>query len=58
MQGFRVIGSGTKLGQGYPVELDNLLEYIPASNGERQKLQGVLRKSSMPLAIAKEKYPD
>ena len=67
MQGFRVIGSGTKLGQGYPVvafqlggrvELDDLLEYIPASNGERQKLQGILRKSSMPLAEAKEKYPD
>ena len=67
MQGFRVVGSGTKLGKGYPVvayrlgdqvELDDLLEYIPASNGERQKLQGILRKSSMPLAEAKEKYPD
>jgi hypothetical protein len=67
MQGFRVVGSGTKLGKGYPVvafqfggrvELDDLLEYIPASNGERQKLQGILKKSSMPLALAKEKYPD
>lgn len=67
LQGFRVVGSGTKLGKGYPVvayrlgdrvELDGLLEYIPASNGERQKLQGILRKSSMPLAEAKEKYPD
>ncbi len=67
MQGFRVVGSGTKLGKGYPVvafqfggrvELDDLLEYIPASNGERQKLQGILKKSSMPLAVAKEKYPD
>ena len=67
MQGFRVVGSGTKLGKGYPVvafrvgdrvELDDLLEYIPASNGERQKLEGILRKSSMPLAEAKEKYPD
>ena len=30
----------------------------PSSNGERQKLEGILRKSSMPLAEAKEKYPD
>ena len=67
MQGFRVVGSGTKLGPGYPVvafrlgdrvELDDLLEYIPASNGERQKLQGIMRKTSMPLAEAKEKYPE
>ena len=67
LQGFRVVGSGTKLGKGYPVvafrygdrvELDSLLEYIPASNGERQKLQGIMQKSSMPLAEAKEKYPD
>jgi len=67
LQGFRVVGSGTKLGKGYPVvayrlgdrvELDSLLDYIPASNGERQKLQGILRKSNMPLAEAREKYPD
>ena len=67
LQGFRVVGSGTKLGKGYPVvafrfggqvELDSLLEYIPASNGERQKLQGIMQKSSMPLVEAKEKYPD
>ena len=67
LQGFRVVGSGTKLGKGYPVvafrlgnqvELDRLLEYIPASNGDRQKLQGIMQKSSMSLAEAKEKYPD
>ena len=67
MQGFRVVGSGTKLGKGYPVvayrlgdrvALDDLLEYIPSSNGERQKVEGILRKSCMPLAEAKEKYPD
>ncbi|WP_330587549.1 hypothetical protein [Acutalibacter sp. 1XD8-36] len=67
MQGFRIVGSGTKLGPGYPVvafrfgdrvELNSLLEWIPDSNGERQKLQGILRKASMPLAEAKEKYPD
>ncbi|WP_435370819.1 hypothetical protein, partial [Faecalibaculum rodentium] len=57
----------SKLGKGYPVtayrlgdrvELDDLLDYIPASNGERQKLQGILRKTTMPMAEAKEKYPD
>lgn len=67
LQGFRVVGSGTKLGKGYPVvayrfggrvDLDDLLEYIPSSNGERQKLEGILKKSSMSLAQAKEKYPD
>ena len=67
MQGFRVVGSWSKLGKGYPVtayrlgdrvELDDLLDYIPASNGERQKLQGILRKTTMPMAEAKEKYPD
>jgi len=67
LQGFRVVGSGTKLGKGFPVvayrygdrvELDNLLEYIPDTIGERQKLQGILRKSTLPLAEAKEKYPD
>ena len=43
---------------GGKVELDSLLAFIPASNGERQKLQGIMRKASMPLAEAKEKYPD
>lgn len=67
MQGFRVIGSGTKLGKGYPVvafryagrvELNDLLEYIPTSMGERGKIEGLMRKTTMPLAEAKEKYPD
>lgn len=67
MQGFRVVGSGSKLGKDYPVvayrfgdrvELDSLLDFVPASNGERQKLQGIMRKASMPLTEAKEKYPD
>lgn len=67
LQGFRVVGSGSKLGQAYPVtayrlggpvELEGLLDYIPDSNGERQRLQGLMRKSRLPLAEAKEKYPD
>lgn len=66
MQGFRVVGSWSKLGKGYPVvayrfggrmELDSLLDFVPASNGERQKLEGIMRKASMPLEEAKEKYP-
>lgn len=67
MQGFRVVGSWSKLGKDYPVvayrfggkvELDSLLGFIPASNGERQKLEGIMRRSSMTLEEAKEKYPD
>lgn len=67
MQGFRVVGSGSKLGREYPVlayrlggrvELDSLLEYIPDSNGERQRLQGIMRKGRLTLEEAKQKYPD
>ena len=67
LQGFRVVGTGTKLGKDYPVvayryggavELEKLLDYIPASNGERQRLQTLMRKSRLSLAEAKEKYPD
>lgn len=67
LQGFRVIGSGSKLGRAYPVtayrfggpvELESLLNYIPDSNGEQQRLQGLMKKSRLSLAEAKEKYPD
>ena len=67
MQGFRVIGSGTKLGREYPVmayrvgdriTLDELIEYVPDSNGEQQRIQGIMQKSSMSLEEAREKYPD
>lgn len=67
LQGFRVVGTGTKLGKGYPVvayrfggavELEKLLDYIPASNGERQRIQSLMRKSRLSLDEAKEKYPD
>ena len=46
LQGFRVVGTGTKLGKDYPVvayryggavELEKLLDYIPDSNGEQQQ---------------------
>ena len=58
LQGFRVVGSGSKLGRDYPVvayrfggavELEKLLDYIPASNGERQHLQALMKKSQKSL---------
>ncbi|MGL5254155.1 MAG: hypothetical protein ACRC9L_03995 [Brevinema sp.] len=67
MQGFRVVGSGTKLGMGYPVtayrfgdavDLESLLAYIPDSNGEQQAVSAIMQKSRVSLAEAKEKYPD
>lgn len=67
MQGFRVVGSGSKLGRDLPVvafrfggrvALDSLLEFIPDTNGERQRLQGIMKKSRLSLAEAKEKYPE
>ena len=67
LQAFRVVGSGTKLGKGYPVvafeygkrvDLDDFLDFIPDSNGERQMLQNIMRKSRMSLEEAKKKYPD
>ena len=67
MQGFRVIGSGSKLGRDFPVEafrygdriqLEELLTFIPDTNGERQKVQGIMMKSRLTLEEAKAKYPD
>lgn len=67
LQGFRVVGSGSKLGREYPVvafrfgdavELEKLLDYIPESSGERQYIQELMKKSRLSLAEAKEKYPD
>ena len=67
LQGFRVVGSGSNLGREYPVRafrlggpvaLERLLDYIPDSNGERQRIEGLMRKSRLSLDEAKEKYPD
>jgi len=70
LQGFRVVGSGTKLGTDYPVvayrygkrvSLKYLMSYIPATNGELQRIEGLLKKmreSDLTLEKAKEKYPD
>lgn len=67
LQGFRMVGSGSKLGLEYPVvayrlgkrvTLEKLLEFIPDSNGERQQLLSLMRKGRLSLDEAKEKYPD
>lgn len=67
LQGFRVVGSCSKLGPAYPVtayrlgdstNLEQLLEFVPDSNGEQQRLKGLMQKSSLSLAEAKAKYPD
>ena len=67
LQGFRVIGSSSKLGREFPVvayrlggtvELEKLLDYIPDSNGEQQRIHGLMIKRRLSLAEAKEKYPD
>ena len=38
--------------------LEELLEFIPDSNGEQQRLLVLMRKGRLSLAEAKEKYPD
>lgn len=67
LQGFRVVGTSSKLGKDYPVVayryggavgLEKLLDYIPDSNGEQQRIEALMRKSRLSLAEAKEKYPD
>lgn len=67
MQGFRVVGSSSKLGSDYPVvafrsgeriTLEELINYIPETSGERQKAQDILKHSSISLEKAKELYPD
>lgn len=67
LQGFRVVGSGTKLGKDYPVvayrygdsvSLEYLLQYVPDTNGDLQRVTGILEKATMSIEEAKKKYPD
>ena len=67
LQGFRVVGSGSKLGREYPVTayrlggpvtVEELLAYIPDSNGEQQRVEGLMKKGRLTLEEAKEKYPE
>ena len=67
LQGFRVVGSGTKLGLDYPVvayrygkpvSLEYLLQYVPDTNGDLQRVTGILEKGTLSIDEAKKKYPD
>ena len=67
MQGFRIVGSGSKLGRECPVvayrfgdrvSLEYLIEFIPDSNGEQQRIKGIMQHSRMSLEEAKIKYPE
>lgn len=67
LQGFRVVGSGTKLGLDYPVvayrlgkrvSLGYLLGFLPDTNGDFQHVVGILQKKPLSLEEARKKYPD
>ena len=67
MQGFRVVGSASKLGREFPVvafryggrvRLEDLMLFVPDTNGERQRVQSIMMKSRLSLEEAKEKYPE
>jgi hypothetical protein len=68
LQGFRMVGTNSKLGHEYPVTayrngdrvtLDQLLAFVPDSNGERQKIEKLKQSTSrLTLEQAKKKYPD
>lgn len=67
LQGFRVVGSGTKLGADYPVvayrygktvSIEYLLQYVPDTNGDLQRVTGMLERGSLSIEEAKKKYPD
>lgn len=66
LQGFRMIGSPSKLGREFPVtayrvgervNLDYLVDFVPETSGERQRIFDALE-SKLTLDEAKEKYPD
>ena len=67
LQGFRVVGSSTKLGADYPVvayrygkpvSIEYLLQYVPDTNGDLQRVTGMLERGSLSIEEAKKKYPD
>lgn len=66
MQGFRVVGSCSKLGPDYPVtawrygdkvSLEYLVDALPYE-ADRAKVRSILHKSTLSLEQAKKKYPD
>lgn len=67
LQGFRVVGSQTKLGSDYPVvayrlgkrvSLGYLLGFLPDTSGDFQRVVGILQKKPLSLEEARKKYPD
>lgn len=69
LQGFRVVGSGSKLGLEYPVvayrvgkpvSIEYLVGYLSEVDGDRKRITGLLvrQKGQMTLAEAQEKYPE
>ena len=69
LQGFRVVGSGSKLGVDYPVvayrvgkpvSIEYLVGYLSEVDGDRKRITGLLvrQKGQMTLSEAQEKYPD
>ena len=69
LQGFRVVGSGSKLGLDYPVvayrfgkpvSIEYLVGYLSEVDGDRKRITGLLvrQKGQMTLAEAQEKYPE
>ncbi len=66
LQGFRMIGSPSKLGREFPVtayrsgekvNVDYLVDFVPETSGERERIYDAL-KSKITLEEAKEKYPE
>lgn len=67
LQGFRVVGSPSKLGRDFPVrayrlggavDLDSLMNYVPDSEMVGQSIKKIMLKGRLPLDKAKEMYPD
>lgn len=66
LQGFRMIGSPSKLGSEFPVTayrvggrvtLDYLVGFVPSTSGERERIYAALE-SKITLEEAKKKYPE
>lgn len=66
LQGFRMVGSQSKLGSEYPVKafrfggrvnLDYLMEFVPELSGEREKIFAALE-SKVSLEEARIKWPE
>ena len=68
MQGYRIVGTQSKLGKDYPVraymygrgervDIQTLFEAVPSTSGEREIILKAKSSSGLTLEQAKEKYP-